>query len=78
MFIQVLDKHAPIPYEGSVVRDQLYSHLCTNNLLSSCQSGCCLGHLTSTTLLYVINECYKSLKSVCGSSFLRHMHFKGF
>ena len=44
-----------------VVRDQLYSHLSTNHLLSLCQSGFRPGHLTTTTLLYVTNECYQAL-----------------
>ena len=44
-----------------VVRDQVYSHLSANHLLSPCQTGFRPGHSTTTTLLYVTNECYQAL-----------------
>lgn len=42
-------------YEG-VVRDQVYSHLQSHDLLSTCQSGVCPGNSTSTTLLHTCHQ----------------------
>ena len=55
-----------------VVRDQVFSHLQTHNLLSPWQSGFQPGHSTTTTLLHITNEWYSALDKglIVGAVFL--------
>ena len=55
-----------------VVRDQVYSHLLSHDLLSPWQSGFHPGHSTTTTLLHLTNKCHSALDKgqVVGAIFL--------
>ena len=56
----------------SAVKDQVYSHVNSLNLLYHWQSGFGPGHSTTTTLLHVINEWFRALDNdlVAGVVFL--------